>query len=457
LRRLVEAAVVLLSVGLILRTWCLQGLFVPFQVSSGSMAETLLGPHCRIACGDCGFGFVCGTDQPVPGGRAVCPNCGYGRDEWEGSLKLAGDRLLVDKASFLLRTPRRWEVVAFRDPQRPSHVVVKRVAGLPGESIQIRDGDVYVSGQIVRKTLAQQRAMAVPVHDADFSPRLEPTAPPRWQAERNGSRWVAAGGSFTRPEVPGEDAVDWLTYVHRRRIPGGRERTAEAPIVNQCGYNQALPQRSEDLAPATDLMLAFRVVRTSGRGELAVRIADGWAEFEVRVDPQEGRLRVLRNGKPEDAGALDFELPAADFHVEVSTFDRQLLVAVDGRAAALLPYQRSDRPRRATSRPVSIGCRALGVEIRELRVFRDVYYTRPAGGHGRWGLDSPVQLGDDEYFVLGDNSSISEDSRTWPQGPSLSGGLLVGKPLLVHFPAQEARLGGWRFQVPDLARIRYIR
>ena len=42
---------------------------------------------------------------------------------------------------------------------------MKRVVGLPGETIEIRGGDVYVNGAIARKSLAQQREMAVLVHD----------------------------------------------------------------------------------------------------------------------------------------------------------------------------------------------------------------------------------------------------------------------------------------------------
>jgi signal peptidase I len=68
-----------------------------------------------------------------------------------------------------------------------------------------------------------------------------------------------------------------------------------------------------------------------------------------------------------------------------------------------------------------------------------------------------VQLGDGQYFVLGDNSPISKDSRCWPDGPAVEAGLLVGRPFLVHFPAQQVRWGDWRFQVPDPSRIRYIR
>ena len=426
------------------------------------MAPTLLGPHRQIVCGDCGFAFVLSADRRVSVGRIVCPNCGFGGNAMDHWSAVAGDRLLVDKTSFQVRSPRRWEVVAFRDPQRPGRVVVKRVVGLPGEAIQIRDGDVYADGQIERKTLAQQRATAMLVHDAGFPPRLDPGAPPRWQAERNDGQWVVEGGRFTHPEVPGQPSADWLVYVHRRRLLGPREQTEEAPISNVCSSNQAFGVRGENLDPAADLMLSFRVVYTTGRGELAVRIGDGWEEFEVWIDPRGGHLRILRNGEPSDAEEHDTIAPTLDaVQVEVSTFDRQLLVALGGRPAVVLPYQRTGRPMRKDSRRLAIGCRGLGIEVGEARVLRDIYYTRPAGGYLHWGIDSPIRLGRDLYFLLGDNSPISEDSRTWPQGPALLGGMLIGKPLLVHFPAREARTqrvpGGWRFQVPDLSRIRYIR
>lgn len=41
----------------------------------------------------------------------------------------------------------------------------------------------------------------------------------------------------------------------------------------------------------------------------------------------------------------------------------------------------------------------------------------------------PWQLGPAEYFVVGDNSHISDDSRSWPSGPGLPRKLLFGKPL----------------------------
>ncbi len=57
--------------------------------------------------------------------------------------------LLEDDLVLVLpvRTPARGEVVLVRDPRDPSHVQVKRVAGLPGERIELRNGTLVVDGR----------------------------------------------------------------------------------------------------------------------------------------------------------------------------------------------------------------------------------------------------------------------------------------------------------------------
>ena len=57
-----------------------------------------------------------------------------------------GDTVLVDKLTYRLRTPRRGEVVVFWPLAASKHPFVKRLAGLPGETIEIRDGRVLVNG-----------------------------------------------------------------------------------------------------------------------------------------------------------------------------------------------------------------------------------------------------------------------------------------------------------------------
>ena len=89
------------------RTWLLQGLLVPFEVNGGSMAETLLGEHWQIVCEDCGLRFVCGSDTPAVTAQVTCPNCGFAKNDLEQGPSLAGDRLMIDRASL---TPQLFEL-----------------------------------------------------------------------------------------------------------------------------------------------------------------------------------------------------------------------------------------------------------------------------------------------------------------------------------------------------------
>ncbi len=57
-----------------------------------------------------------------------------------------GDWVLCERLTYRFRAPRRWELVAFYN--RESLHVIKRVAGLPGESISLRDGRVVIGGSV---------------------------------------------------------------------------------------------------------------------------------------------------------------------------------------------------------------------------------------------------------------------------------------------------------------------
>ncbi len=55
-----------------------------------------------------------------------------------------GDYLIVDEISYRFRNPQRGEVVVFKYPQNPSQRYIKRIIGLPGELLEIKDGKVMV-------------------------------------------------------------------------------------------------------------------------------------------------------------------------------------------------------------------------------------------------------------------------------------------------------------------------
>ena len=104
----------------ILHTWLVMGLVVPVTVAGSSMAPTLEGPRRMFRCDACQFEFPVGTrstDRRRSGHLpALRPKL---RHVASDQFDLRGDRLLVDRTAFVLRPPRRWEVVVFRSPRTP--------------------------------------------------------------------------------------------------------------------------------------------------------------------------------------------------------------------------------------------------------------------------------------------------------------------------------------------------
>lgn len=125
-------------------------LFEAFVVPTNAMAPTLLGQHWQGICPECGKSNYCsprderyGTVDPP---LMICGNFHVTIASNIDKTIHAGDRFMV--AKFL--TPQRWDLVVFQHPEEPATQYVKRLVGLPGETIHIQDGSVWVDG--VRQT-----------------------------------------------------------------------------------------------------------------------------------------------------------------------------------------------------------------------------------------------------------------------------------------------------------------
>ena len=55
-----------------------------------------------------------------------------------------GDYLIIDEISYRFGSPQRGEVVVFKYPQNPSQRYIKRIVGLPEETVEIEDGKVII-------------------------------------------------------------------------------------------------------------------------------------------------------------------------------------------------------------------------------------------------------------------------------------------------------------------------
>lgn len=56
------------------------------------------------------------------------------------------ENLILDKISYRFRDPERYEIVVFPPKYKENTYYIKRVIGLPGETVQIRNGEVYIDG-----------------------------------------------------------------------------------------------------------------------------------------------------------------------------------------------------------------------------------------------------------------------------------------------------------------------
>ena len=237
-RETIEAFVVAFILALLFRAFLAEAFVIP----TGSMAPTLMGAHKDIFCDACDCNFRIGASREnssrghnhtVIGG--VCPNCRH-----VNSLDLAGDandatfngdRILVNKFSYALSEPQRWDVIVFKYPGNPKQNYIKRLVGLPNETLSVRHGDVYgrPTGSTDRSTIFRKPpstllAMSHLVHDTDYQPSVlaKAGAPCRWQAWAEGSKvpptdsWVTQwGDGGFRATVDAPNSTKWMRYFHR--------------------------------------------------------------------------------------------------------------------------------------------------------------------------------------------------------------------------------------------------
>jgi len=63
-----------------------------------------------------------------------------------------GDITLVNRIVYSMSTPKRGDIIAFKpNGNENSHYSIKRIVGLPGETIEIRDGAIWVNGKKIKE------------------------------------------------------------------------------------------------------------------------------------------------------------------------------------------------------------------------------------------------------------------------------------------------------------------
>jgi len=516
-REIVETVVFVIVLVFLLKIFVAEAFVIP----TGSMAETLLGYQRFVECPQCHIEFPVNCSQEVdPQDRprmevdaCSCPNCRF-KEVWRDPPGMphkrtikeppswgSGDRVLVSKFPYdkhhleRLGKPDRFNVVVFKFPKEPQKGFVpmnyiKRLIGLPGETIAIFNGDLYVGDveypqnthaqpareqdrweidytypndpaadaafrankfQILRKTPEIMLAMRRLVYDNDHQAAdLIGKAPPRWQADAN-SHWAPdrdEAPKVFRTDGSGGD-VEWIRYRHliveRNNVQpiDGPVNPSPKEIMNFMGYNAGDPSNGRiETNWVGDLMLECSVRVENNQGELILELAEGSERFHARFDLATGDCSLVQLGGREPKVLANQEkvlTKPGTYALRFANFDDRLTLWVDGNLpfGEGVPYvPATPEPGHDNNKqPANIGVRGgANLSVSKVQLWRDTFYTVYPDPAQQLGVKTMyVQPG--HYLCLGDNSTESADSRSWGLVPER---LMLGRALLVYWPVTRA-------------------
>lgn len=406
---------------------------------------------------------------------------------------------------------------------------IKRLVGLPGDLLSIIDGDIYVAPapsvpepirqklsanppqrltdtersdlnkllQIARKPAKAQDALWQVVYDADYPPTKK--AVPAWKPLQPNTGWISTDrANANRTNTDG---------VFQFRSADAQPQFLQLQgkdFRDNCRYNYDRADDPRAAGPGTgkfigsDLQLRCTATWQGDGGTILLRLSKRNDLYTVQLCPGQGTGKVLQSGldgsQAKTLAVLDFPRWKRNWPVPLAfaNVDHQLQFSMADKviwqspADAYTAAEALRQPEETRPPIVQVGAENIQLELRHLAVMRDIYYrddvnieifvspsqpinetaARKYAGRPGWATrDNPMLLRDGEYFMLGDNSPASYDSRRWWQeGEHLANrdyrvgtvpaDQLVGRAFFVYWPSWY-RLFGLRV-IPNIGQMRWI-
>ena len=312
------------------------------------------------------------------------------------------DRILVDKLSFRFRDPERFEVVVFKYPLDLSKSFVKRVVGIGPEQIRILNGDLWRRDDASQPWEILRRPPAVERESWKTMDREEP--------ER--SSWN-----------PEEGTVGWTAEGRRLEARGpGQARFGLGAILDDYlhGYSDALVDRVKvkhgtGIYPVGDIRVDGTVTVNDEVRAVGIVLQEGPRRYLLRFPgpaSEEAGASIESSRRTfdgdEDRQRVQTEAPLAleagrSYRFGGQNLDDRVELELEGERLVRMEVPNSNQ--NAACAVFVEGGPGAEATFEGLMAYRDIYYTDVE----RTEFDVP----EGHYFMLGDNTQDSSDSREW--------------------------------------------
>ena len=436
-RETIESVAIAFALAFLFKTFQAEAYVIP----TGSMAPTLYGRHKEVTCPSCHYDFQVGASTElddvsgyiIDGQRiksTLCPNCRRLVNAEEAPV-FNGDRIIVNKD---VSEFRRFDVVVFKNPEEGHVNYIKRLVGLPGETIRIRQGNLWMrrgdedAWKMLRKDDPEiQKSIQLLVYDDRYPARdlIDAGWPERWapvmsdnsDPESVGGWKVAENGWSpnyeTREYVAAVDDGEWhwLRYRHFVAGPsdwrdvdqGAIRNVPQASLISDyCGFNVAATARHDSFDSNSywvgDLTLNCRltIADVSDGASIRLELIEGPDTFMCTIDPSTGTTDVHRINRRTDRDGENAELLATgqssisgngDYDLTFANVDNRLLLWLDGTLVQFdqpleIGQNFADaltlQPGQADTAPCGIAVRNMTASVSDLLIHRDIYYRNDA-------------------------------------------------------------------------------
>jgi len=426
-----------------------------FQLQSNSMAPSLWGPRSTGICLNCSQTWLVARETFSSQLPLKCPSCGT--SECQVNHPVAGQSVLA-RAVTPDQPIKRWQCVVFGGTQQndeqtastgQSELQVKRVWGLPGETIELRDGEVWINQQKLQKSIDQLRHLAVPVsrfpsdvrsdwYQVDISSPVDSLVAVETLGQfselASGSSPAVASGCPRLVPGPAEpkkrlllSEPTRLEWRHRNWLDITGPVSSTGPQVYSAVLNDNCMNHSTsmNLVPVSDLLMTIQLSDDLGR--LADQPhADHAPRRETHLRLQCRYLGAQYTADLVIGASNDAPLKLAEFakgelvnanespnQISMGGWDGRVWLQMNGLTPVeLRPTTDSDPSEDQSDHVTRFSIELLSgkLSIDRLMVHRDLY-LQVDQRDPRNGFHAPVRLPENHYYVIGDNLPISIDSR----------------------------------------------